>query len=198
MREVITKVYTFNELSEDAKKKAIENQREWEYSYSEPLIGFQDDCEQQAKDKGFIDIKIQYSLSYSQGDGLSFSAENYDNLEEIFNQVLGKGKEKTAKLLAENCSVKITGNQGHYCYASASDIDLEIENYTSSINCTNIDRIDDVANKVLKLLETLYVDFCKDLEKQGYSQLEYYYSDEAIKETIECNEYEFTEDGKQF
>jgi hypothetical protein len=196
MRTIKVKLFKFEELSQEAQQKTIEKQREYEYKYGDPLQHFfAEECEERAKEKGFIGIELQYSLSYSQGDGLSFSAEGYDNLEELFNEVLGKGKKQTAKLLAENCSLSMRGNEGRYAYALDGQVDLEIENYTSSINCTNIDNIEDVVSQVLELLQGRYLDLCKEFEKDGYSQIEYASSDEALKENIVANEYEFSAEG---
>jgi len=197
MRVIETRAYKFNELSKEAKDKAIEEHREWEWAHGEYLHFFTEDCEEHAKELGFTDCKFQYSLSCSQGDGLSFSAENYEGLEKLFLNELGKGKGNTAKILAENCTVEIKGNNGRYCYASENDVELYIENYTSSINCTNIDNIEDVVSGVESELKTIYMDLCRKLEKQGYDEIDYQNSDECISETIESNEYEFTEDGKQ-
>ena len=36
------------------------------------------------------------------------------------------------------------------------------------------------------------------LERDGYKQIEYYYSDESVDENIICNDYEFTEDGERW
>jgi hypothetical protein len=39
---------------------------------------------------------------------------------------------------------------------------------------------------------------CDILEKQGYDEIDYYYSDEYIDEIIICNEYEFYADGTKY
>ena len=129
---------------------------------------------------------------------MSFSADGYGKLKELFISHLPDGKDRTAQLLADNCTVVIKGNGGRYCFASSSDVDLYIENYTSEINCYNTDNIDSVVDKVRSDLEDLYLDLCSKLEKQGYEQIEYEQSDEYIEETIIANEYEFTEDGKMY
>lgn len=197
MRIIETKAYKFDELSKEAKENAIEKFRNQQQQHGEYLYFFAESCSEQAKEKGFEEIDLTYSLSCSQGDGLSFSAKEYTKLEELFNSVLGKGKEKTAKILAENCEVKIEKNQGHYCYASNSDVQIRLEGYSSALNCTNFDRCDEVVEKVEEMLINIYLELCKQLEKEGYADIEYQDSDEAIKETIEANEYEFTEDGTQ-
>jgi hypothetical protein len=192
MRTIETEVYEFHELSKDAKKNAINYFRENMEIY---LDFFNEDCVYYAKERGFEDIELQYSLGYCQGDGLSFSAQEYTMLEELYLHELGEGKEKTAKLLADNTFFKCTGNEGHYCFASSSDIDIWIENYTSSIN-TDCENINEVVNNVLLKLEQIYCDVCDELETRGYNEIEYQESDECIIMDIEANEYEFTKEGK--
>lgn len=198
MRIAETKVFTFDELSQEAKEVAIEKQRQWQYEYGEYLHFFQDTCEEHIMRAGFNGIKLQYSLSYCQGDGLSFSAESYDNLEQIYLDILGKGKEKTAKILADNTTFQAKGNDGRYCFASKSDIDMYLENWNSAINVTDTDNIDEVIEVALSRVEDIYMELCKELEDMGYAEIEYQNSDEVIIENIKANDYEFTEDGLIF
>ena len=198
MKTIDIKLYKFEELSEEAKQTAIEKYRENQWEHGEFLIFFEEYCNEKIQEEGFKNPKVQYSLSNCQGDGLSFSADGYDKLEELFINELGKGKEKTAKILAENCEVKITGNSGRYCFASKSDIDLYLENYSSSINVLNTNNIDIVISKVLAALEDKYISLCEELEKDGYNEIDHENSDEYITESIKANEYDFTEDGRQY
>lgn len=191
MRIIETEVYKFHELSEHAKENAINYFREDMEIY---LDFFNEDCVKCANEKGFEDIELQYSLCYCQGDGLSFSAQKYTMLEELYLEELGEGKEKTAKLLADNTSFECTGNTGRYCFASSSDIDIWIENYTSHIS-TNFTNINEVVNNVRLKLEQIYCDVCGELEVLGYAEIEYQQSDEFIIDCIEDNKYEFTKDG---
>lgn len=197
MKVIEIKVYKFEELSPEAQEKAIKKEIQRQYEYLD-LYMFNEDANEQIKDAGFIDPVLSYSLSCSQGDGLSFKADGFNKLTELFIEVLGPGKEKTAKLLADNCTVILKGNTGHYCYAKRDQIDLYIENYTSSINVTNTDRIDEVVSNALRLLEDRYLDLCKKLEDQGYSEIEYLTSEECAKENLIANDVEFTADGKIF
>jgi len=193
MRTVRTKVYSFNELSNEAQQKAIEKYRNGSEIY---LDFFNDAAIEQINNSGFYDdIKLQYSLGYSQGDGLSFSCKRIEwkTIEPLFTEVLGQGKEKTAKLIFEYCSFICKGNDGRYCFASKNDIDFTFENYNREYQ-----NIKEVVGNVLTKIENKYLELCKQLEKQGYSEIEYQQSDEAIKETILANDYEFTKDGTQF
>lgn len=196
MRTVKIKVYTFNELNKEAQCAAIENYRNSNTDLD--LTPFNESCEEQIEEAGFYDsIDLQYSLSYCQGDGLRFSCNKIKEsvLFSFFAEILGVGKEKTAKVLINNCSFELTSNKSaYYCYASKSDIDYSLEDYGhhDTINC-NI-----VVSKVLDKIENLYMKICKDLENQGYKYIEEIQSDEYITETLIANEYEFLASGKQF
>ena len=198
MKIVEVKVFKFEELSDAAKAVAIENQRKREYGNSNFVDEFTPRCVEKAEESGFEEPSFQYSLSNSQGDGLSFKAKRYGKLVDVFKEVLGAGKEKTAQLLADNMTQVFSGNDGHYAYAKKNQVDMYLENYTSSINVKNTNRIDEVVAKVLAKVEDIYMDLCNELEKEGYADLDYRFSDEYQKETIEANEYEFTEDGERF
>jgi hypothetical protein len=141
---------------------------------------------------------LQYSLSSRQGDGLSFSCKQIEArvLLSFFAEILGENKEKTAKIIIENCSFENTGNKGsHYCYASTNDITFELENYGSNYNKP---RIEDIVLQVEKKLAIKYFDLCKELENQGYKDIEYQESDEYIKSELTEMNYDYTEDGEQF
>jgi len=194
MRTIEVKLYKFEELSPEAQAKAIKKETERAYNNLE-LWGFNEDATMQIEGEGFENPALSYSLGYRQGDGLSFKADRYTKLTEIFIKILGPGKEKTAQLLADNCTQNLTGNRGHYCYAKRDQVDLYIDNLTSSINVVNTNNIDAVVNKALTMLEDIYMDLCKKLEKQGYDEIEYLTSEECAKETLIANEVEFTENG---
>lgn len=193
MRTIRTKIYKFEELSEDAQQTAIDKFRNNLEIY---LDFFNEDAKEQIEKAGFYDdIKLQYSLSCCQVDGLSFSCKRIEwkTIEPLFTEVLGQGKEKTAKLIFEYCSFICKGNDGRYCFASKNDIDFTFENYNREYQ-----NIKEVVGNVLTKIENKYLELCKQLEKQGYSEIEYQQSDEAIKETILANDYEFTKDGNKF
>ncbi len=193
MKTIEIQLYKFNELSEEGKQNAIEKERNREDYYF--LDMFSDDANEKISEAGFKgNVKLQYSLSYSQGDGLSFCADYFDKLNDLFTEVLGPRKQKTIDCLINNISFSLKGNNGRYCYASKSDLDLELDNYYVKSQ-TNIDL---VINKVREKLEDLYMDLCKELEKNGYSEIEFQDSDECISENLISNDYDFTEDGKMY
>ena len=188
MKTIEIELYKFTELSENAKNKAIENERKHEIEFD----WFSDFCHEQISENGFKgNIKLQYSLSCSQGDGLSFSCDYFDNLNALFIEILGTEKQKTIDTILNNISFKCDGNNGRYCYASKNDITLELDDYKA-----NNHLIHEIVSKVENKLKDLYIYLCNQLEKQGYDDIEYQYSDEYITETLTENDCYFTIDGK--
>ncbi len=184
-------VYNFNELSQTAKETAINNFR----GEGEVFLDFfNDDCKEIINQRGFRgNIKLQYSLSNCQGDGLSFGCEWFDSekLHEIFVEVLGSGKDKTIDAIINECSFSLIGNNGRYCYAHENDLDFC---FTDNIYAPNIE---EVVGKVKEKLTEIYLNLCSELEKIGYDEIEYQYSDEYIANELIEREYEFLENGKR-
>ena len=188
MKTIEIKLYKFTELSEQAKNVAIEKQRNHEIEFD----WFYDFCHEQISESGFKgNIKLQYSLSYSQGDGLSFSCDYFDNLNTLFVEILGTEKQKTIDFIINNCSLKINSNNSRYCYAHRNDVNFELDNYYVK-SSTNLDNL---ISKVETKLRDLYINLCNELEKQGYDEIENQYSDEYVTETLIENDCYFTIDG---
>lgn len=154
MRTIRTKLYFFNELSTEAKEKAIEKERENVYN-NLFLDFFNDSATEQISEKGFFDnISIQYSLSYSQGDGFSFTCKKVTRelLTKLFTNILGPGKEKTIDVLIDNSSFSIDLNS-RYCYAAKSQLTYELEN-TRDYNWLSCKVVEEVQEE----LREIYID----------------------------------------
>jgi hypothetical protein len=195
MRVVTTNVYSFNELSKAAQENAIEHYQN--ESNEVFLDSFKEDCLSQIEEVGFYDnVKLQYELSYSKGDGLSFSCDRIETktLLPIFVEILGEGKEKTAKIIIDNCRFENTGNKGRNCFASKNDIDFNIERYGGN----EVENCNIVVAKVLEKLESLYINLCKELETKGYAEIEFQNSLGYVSDYFISNEIEFTIDGERF
>ena len=185
-------VYNFNELSQEAKDTAINNFRDVHEIH---LDFFNDEAKEIISQRGFKgNIKLQYSLSNCQGDGLSFGCDYFDSqkLHEIFKEVLGSGKDKTIEILMNNYAYfTLDGNNSRYCYAHKNDLEYIFDD---NINAPNIK---EVVGKVEEKLVEIYLNLCKELEKMGYDEIEYQYSDEYIITELIEREYEFLENGKK-
>jgi tetratricopeptide (TPR) repeat protein len=173
MRIIETKVYQFDELSDKAKEKAIEQFSDvnidyewWQWTY--------DDAED-------IGIKI---TEFDLGRGSYCRGEFYENAEDVARKIIeqhGEGCEtyQTAKnFLADYQKAKKE-------FEEADDYDPEYMEFEDSGD------FDDLR---IEFQNSIFEDYRIILEKE----YEYLTSEEAIVETIKTNEYEFTEDGKLF
>lgn len=175
-RTVRIKVYKFSELSKTAKQKAIQ----WgydlnvDYDWSELSI---EGHEERLKEKGYLNPKVMFSGFASQGDGACFTCSDID-----FRLFLD-GKYKDMEI-----SASISHNSHHY-YATSTTVNLNIEG-------------DGLGDDDFSEIEQVIKDEREKLGNEIYSSLEKEYewrtNEEQIIETIEANEYEFTQDGKRF
>ena len=191
------KTYRFSELSEEAKKHALQYWRDKGFDVEVPFSD-NDGHEELTKEKGFTGIKLQYSLGNCQGDGLSFSADyEHDFKLKLVNKYLGPGKEKTAALLADYLIVHVKGNTGnHYCYASRSDVEVEVD-YGGLTQANVYDKLMELSENIQSDIADDYMDLCKQLEKEGYEHYEHLDSDEYLGEFFEINDYLFYEAGER-
>lgn len=191
------KIYTFNELSEDAKAKARDWYREgnsYDSFYSECVI---EDAKEAAACFGLDIDKVYFSGFWSQGDGACFEgryrykagwrealkayAPKDETLQRI-GEALQHAQRKHFYTLEAN-----TKHRGHYYHSGCMSI--EVENREER-------------GRNIGYQETEISDALRGFADWIYRRLEedydYHNSDEAIDETIEANGYEFTEDGARY
>lgn len=172
------KVYTFNELSEEAKVNAIaqykEERTDMLYDHDPIIEGFVEELEE----IGITGVKVNYSGFWSQGDGLSFTGQ-VDDIG-LFNKALDLG-------LAEDDVVEFVRTSHRYNHENTVRTHLEL------------DTVDEIYDTIQAKIETWRKAKCNEF----YNRLEKYYyecvSDENIKEFFldegDDNAY-FTESGK--
>ena len=152
----------------------------------------------ESNDEYFDIEKIYFSGFWSQGDGAMFEYSDISNkLKDIFIDGLDLSPMRKG-WLKNNVSVSGKGVQsGHYYHekSCSHSIYWEVDNGDLNWDRPLYQWIESFANDFENFVEELYVNLCYDL----YSTLEKEYtdliSDEAILDTLECNEYEFTVDG---
>lgn len=176
MRTVRTKVYKFSELSKSAKEKAVEKLYDintdsewWDLTV--------DDETGKLIEQGFNDAKIMFSGFSSQGDGACFTCSSID-----FDKFLN-GKYKGLDIGAN-----ITHRWRHY-FATSTTVNLNIE---------GDGLCDDDYNEIEKAIEDERERLGNDIYRTLEKEYQYLRNDQAISQTIEANEYEFTKDGELF
>ena len=187
MKTIRTKVYQFNELSKDAKEKAIE----WfrginEYNgSSEVLDSIRNGL------RHFESFLKDYSIDWDNINGCDFKIKmDYDD------EICELSGVRLWKYLHNN-SLLTYWNK----YNKKRD-DLLSGNCPFTGVTFDEDFLDNIREFVKKpnnqTFEELLNDAVYNTINAGCKDWEYQQSDEAIAETIEVNEYHFTKDGKIF
>ena len=207
MRIEEVKVLQFNELSDTAKERA----RKWYRNCLNNDFSFESDCigenfEEALKDAGYCTDNLKWSLSSCQGDGVNFAGDI--DLDVVLPRILTEKELSRYKLIVKagmyfsNHKVK---RNNRYTYFAGVEIEIDDEsekghwcpkgNYGFYHDCK---RVYAFMEKVADKIERDAKRMASKLERQGYKEIEYYYSDDYIDDTIICNEYEFTEDGERW
>lgn len=194
MRTESINIYTFDELSDKAKEKAIQWYRGsgldyewWCYVY--------EDAKTIASLMGIKIDQIYFSGFWSQGDGACFTGK--------FGPMPGTGKDvkdyapKDETL--HNIADKIYQLQKQYDFGIMGEVcrnDYYSHSGTMYLEDVNISgeylvEYDVIERKYVEILRT----FADWIYKQLENEYNYLTSDEHIVESIQINEYEFLEDG---
>jgi hypothetical protein len=170
-------VYTFNELSESAKKAALDKNRDMNvhHDWYEHVI---DHWKEELARVGFLDAKISFSGFYSQGDGCSFKAE-LELEDHLINEFEPLFSEDTCFI----CS-RLEG------YSSYEQYKYEQNNFLST------PALDALSDEFIEYIN----EYARDLSREIYVELEKEYelltSDECVSDTLMANEYHFLPCGE--
>jgi hypothetical protein len=204
-------LYSIGELSEKVREKAIKRLREQGFGRVDPDF-LTELFSEKLKDYGLPHDpkKIQWSLGYSQGDGVAFEGwVDVDAYLTAAEQLALPGAPKISmrkrwgerrpdRELLERADVEIKiAHHGRYTHARSMDveydfhgIEAETREEEKQIEAAVLALVDEIGKKV--------VDVSRELEKMGYSEIESLEGDEAIIELAETNELLFFKDGTLF
>ena len=188
MKTIEIKLYQFNELSEKAKERALEDFR-------------------------YINVDNDWWFDYIMEDakGFCLSIEEFDIYRRDCEVAFLYNADETIKAIKENAGDELLSIANEYeqqvkeLFKAYSDYDKYLK-WLIEMDYT----LDDLEFEDWVLEETeyeedkenIYIEFLKELgEYYLYmlqSSYDYSTSDESVIGTIEANEYEFTEDGKRY
>lgn len=185
-------VYKFSELSEQAKERA----RDWYREVNNDDFSFHAECvisyaKEVAELLGITIDKIYYSGFSSQGDGAcftgSFDSKNI-NLKKLTEEYPGNQKlEDIALLLLLTKPLTATiEHRRHYYHEHSMDI-----------TCYGGDDEKPGQMEEVDILTDALRSFACWIYRRLESEWEYVNSSEFVDDAIECNEYEFTEEGER-
>lgn len=219
MKTITTEVYTFNELSPEAKEKAIKAVRSSDGCLDyEWWDGVYDRFREEMKNHGIEVDQMCFSGFWSQGDGASFTGTITLTQEQVLESLPQRLREK---FITFNTKLKLLGHEpmtmlysaaitqsGRYSHENTMYI---VDDYN---NCeiTESD-VDDspLLDELVELRDAMEgrveydeaaLEIARDHARALYRQLEeeyeYLNSDEVLTEFITANDYEFTKDGSLY
>jgi hypothetical protein len=217
MRTIETTVFHYSELSESAQEKA----REW-YRHATDFDDFYAECviddAATIADLMGIDLNqnpvklmngqtrydpaIYYSGFWSQGDGASFEcsyrykpgsvkavASHTGNDKELIAIATALQTIQKKYFYSLRAKSKVSG---HYVHSNCMQVTVDYYDPSSKYSY-NVERETDKGES--EITEALR-DFANWIYRQLEREYDYQNSDDAIAESIICNEYEFTEEGE--
>jgi len=200
MRTIETKLFSFNELSEEAKENAIENQRNNEHYLDYEWWDFvYEDFHQKIKDRGFDITNIYFRGFWSQGDGAMFEYDGLDS--KLLDEAVDSLKlPEWKKAVLKNGYISGKGRQsGHYCHEKSCSHNIYVESDNGMQYYDNIESLFDKHHTDIEdYIEEVYVDLCQELYSVLEKEYEWLMSDESISDHLIANEYEFEEDGTRY
>jgi hypothetical protein len=158
-------LYKYNELSEDAKERALQD-----FIEGDPVPFLEEEMEEYLHEllkKNKIkydpeDVSVQYSLGNAQGDGANFVGTVY----------------------WKSYKVKITPKGG---YCNQHNKSLEITSVKTGYEAG--------PEKYEYFDFDVYMPICEELERYGYEVINNEHSEENFRYICEANDWEFLEDG---
>lgn len=195
MKEIIVKLYKFVELSEEAQKTAIEKEVEFlnENFHCEGLTDlFKEDLKQHYG----VDVEnVYWSLSYCQGDGVSFEGTFK---EELFKKVASRLDRKDLRCFNRVMQVEesfidmfeIVKTDHHYQHEYTMDV-----NFNEWLNITSGGHIERMIENLTEELKNEIRTIAQEMRDSGYKQIEHETSEEYAKERIEEEDNDFYETG---
>jgi hypothetical protein len=209
MREVIKKVYTFDELSPEAQERAIQNYIDnIEWSYESELI--LDNFKYELEDLGYPTENVEFSLNHCQGDGVAFYGSV--DVSAVAKRLLEPSEYEFLMSMRDeiNLSYNIDRNSfgHHYSHWNTMEVEMTLESYSDRLDFDGFgedvdtelsEKVEQLAIKLEELISDDIKDVSRKLEKDGYDDIEYAQSEENAREYLskECDN-EYYENGKVF
>lgn len=200
MRTVEEKVCSFDELSDDAKQKALDHFRDFNVEYEDWYHVVYENFIEQAGKEGFDVENIYFSGFWSQGDGAMFEYRINDKIFNDFVDSLDLSPMRKEWVRTQvYASAKGVHNRGYYYHEKSCDHSIYWElngdvHYSTNLGQWLLSFDDDFEEFVINR----YNDLCYSLYQDLEAEYEYLTSDDCVSDMIRANEYEFYEDGTQF
>lgn len=198
MRTETINVYRFAELSPKAQKKAMDKVRLDPYYIESDNIT--ELMSERLKELGYGDCKdIQWSLGYCQGDGVAFygklSSDSLKNLSEKLVTPRSNLDMVYGAIDRGELEVFIEKTLMSHRYSHYGTMDVVYMAYEDVMSEACKTAVEDFVSEIEKDIKMV----CGELEKLGYSEIEYLNSDECVSNyLLSIDEEIYREDGSVF
>lgn len=193
MQVIETQVFKYSELSDAAKKKA----REWyanasagDNYFAEAII---EDAKQCAAIMGIVIDDVQWSGFWSQGDGFAFSGRYTYQPGAV--KAIKAHAPKTEAL--HTIAQQLQDQQRRFFYKLVVDVEMGRGN-NIRVNVEHSENRYQDVSVTEREIDDAMISFCAWVYGNLESEYEYQFSGEGLTETMEVNEYTFTEEGHFF
>lgn len=192
MRTIRTKVYKFDELSEQAKQVAIEEVRNEYYEYNDFANWAVDDCALfEPKEKELVELfgeEYNFPLIKNTRESIYFDTERNRFLDcEKAMQITNKKQ----FLLWLGIDVEDEAFENIY-------FEIITPNYRNASTEIAFDDYDERFGDIIDMAEEKFNSLIRDIIDRIEADIDYRFTDEAITEDILANEYEFLSNGKKY
>ncbi len=187
----------FDELSDEAKNYAIENERNSGRRFDDDEASFlTEDFQYQLAEKGFEAVKAYWSLGYCQGDGVAFYGRVFTDDFKAKDPKAGKLIERLEKA-GDEISIEITGanNRYHHCNSMTVEVDFENETDDEDLPARLKIALPVWREDFESFLSEKVKEISDELEKSGYAEIDYHYQDETINRDLSKLEDLYEKDG---
>tara|TARA_R110000822_G_scaffold114338_2_gene245879 strand:- start:3 stop:608 length:606 start_codon:yes stop_codon:yes gene_type:complete len=190
-----TTVYTFDELSDTAKQKAMEDYvSHFDFEMDEECV-LEDIVE---SNPHIQDMDISYSGFWSQGDGASFTGQlESDWVIQFLKEHFNNSQDITLSLIRW-ISISFERNSSHYSHENTCSTELsdDVEWATHIEESDTLkDSFNDRVSEFVEVIEEYRRNLCKDIYHRLYQAYESSTDEEYVSEYFTENDYDFEEDG---
>lgn len=187
------KIYTFSELSKESK----ETVKQWYLNGQESFIFSDMVNEDLSSFFKSSELKIEYSLSYCQGDGLNIygKLDIVDMFEKL--EIEEERQKELLDIFDFDTRMELSQHKDNYGYSLKFKDKKEISDYIYDM-CVEELKEDSEKYKIAESFLFSVLDYMEKLDKEyeesGYNYF-YEISDEELQEACDSNGCEFLEDG---
>jgi len=203
-------IYKFEELSAEAKERAIEQykNRGWDWDEHDTKM-LEEYFQEELETLGLPGGDIRWRLNYSQGDGMAFYGK-VDITDYVTRNNLATPSEYLPLIDAlandeAEIVIEIEKRQAFHMYDHWNT--MVVSSYVNTYDDPGVGgrkrwpqrigrpKLERLTHQLTEHIRGHVKDVSHKLEKAGYEEIEYKSSDEVIADNITANDYEFDEDG---